>query len=55
MCGGSALITTVNQPQTLLAGVAVPTDPASRIIAGVPLDNVFPLMPGAVATPKITT
>ena len=27
--------TTVNQPQTLLAGVAEPTDPASRIIADV--------------------
>jgi len=46
-----ATFSTVNQPQTGLAGVAEPTDPASRLIADAQLDNGSPLMLG-VATPK---
>ena len=65
MCGGCALITCyyrVNQPQTLLAGVAEPSENASRIIAIVQLDDGFPLElevvatgrePTEVATPKV--
>ena len=45
-------LTTVNQPQTQLGGVAVPTENASRLIADVQLDNGFPLEIG-VATPKV--
>ena len=41
-----------NQPQTRLAGVAEPSETASRLIAVVQLDNGFPLMLG-VATPKV--
>ena len=43
-----ATFTTVNQPQTLPAGVAEPTDPASRLIADVLLDDGFSLMLGAM-------
>ena len=32
----------VSQPQTRLAGVAVPSAPASRLIADVQLDDGFP-------------
>ena len=45
------LVHRVNQPHTLLAGVAEPTGPASRLIAEVQLDDGFPLEPG-VAMPK---
>jgi len=48
MCDGCEVITTVSQPQTLLAGVAEPSENASRIIQ---LDDGFSLMLG-VATPK---
>ena len=43
----------VNQPQTRLSGVAVPSETASRLIAVVRLDNDFPLMPGVVATDRV--
>ena len=43
---------TVNQPQTRLAGVAEPSDPASRLIVVVQLDDGVSLMLG-VATPKV--
>ena len=42
----------LNWPQTLLAGVAVPSETASRLIAGVQLADGFSLMLG-VATPKV--
>ena len=40
----------VNQPQTRLAGVVIPSENASRITADVPLDDGSPLEPGVVAT-----
>ena len=45
--------TTVIQPQTPHAGVAVPSDPASRLIAIVQLDSGSPLEPVAAATGRI--
>ena len=39
MCDGCEVITTVSQPQTLLAGVAEPSENASRLIADVQLDD----------------
>ena len=58
MCCGSALITPsslVSQTQTLLAGVAEPTAPASRLIAVVQLDDGSPLELGVVATGRVPT
>ena len=43
-----ATFTTVSQPQTLLAGVAEPTAPASRLIADVQLGDGSPLELGVV-------
>ena len=45
-----ATFTTINQPQILLAGVAEPTENASRLIADVQLDGGFPLEPGVVGS-----
>ena len=41
-----------NQPQTRLAGVAEPSENASRIIAIVQLDNGFSLMLGLLASDR---
>ena len=43
-----------NQPQTRRAGVAKPTETASRLVAGIQLDNGFPLDLG-VAVSDITS
>ena len=43
-----------NQPQTRRAGVAKPTETASRLVAGIQLDNGFPLELG-VAVSDITS
>lgn len=48
-----ATFTTVNQPQRRLAGVAKPTEPASRLIAFAQLDTDFPLMPEAVGFGRV--
>ena len=45
----------VSQPQTLLLGVAETLDLQSWLIAGVQLDNDFPLEPGVVATGRAPT
>ena len=45
----------VNQPQTLLAGVAEPSENASRLIADALLDDGFPLELGVVATDREPT
>ena len=50
-----ATFTTVNQPQTLLAGVAESSANASRLIADVQLDNGFRLEPDAAATDRVPT
>ena len=43
-----ATFTTINQPQILLAGVAVPSETASRLIATAQLDDGFPFMLGDI-------
>ena len=46
MCGECALSTLyhrVSRPQRRLAGVAVPSEPASRLIADVPLGMIWPV------------
>ena len=45
----------VNRPQTLLAGVAEPSENASRLIADALLDDGFPLELGVVATDREQT
>ena len=50
-----ATFTTVSRLQTLLVVVAEPSDPASRLIADVLLDDGFPLELGVVATGREPT
>ena len=45
----------INRPQTLLAGVAEPSENASRLIADALLDDGFPLELGVVATDREQT
>ena len=50
-----ATSTTVNQLQRRHAGVAEPSDPASRLIADVQLGDGFPLELGVAATDREPT